>query len=96
VGLYMYPQLQQKTLEDKFIKYWHADMLRYEKKPIIQPGVNNMLPRYIRNKFSKTDRQSIFKENLILPTDSTNWLTEYTDINSLHYTQYFIMHLLAI
>jgi hypothetical protein len=22
----------------KFIKYWHEDMLRYEKVPIIQPG----------------------------------------------------------
>jgi len=38
----------------------------------------------------------MFKENLLLLKDSTNWLKEYTYINNLHYTQYFIMQLLAI
>jgi len=38
----------------------------------------------------------MFKENLLLLTDSTNWLKEYTYINNPHYTQYFIMQLLAI
>jgi len=36
------------------------------------------------------------KENLLLLTDSTNWLREYTYINNLCHTQHFIMQLLAI
>jgi hypothetical protein len=38
----------------------------------------------------------MFKENLLLLSDPTDWLTEYTCINNPHYTQYFIMQLLAI
>jgi len=38
----------------------------------------------------------MFNENLLLLTDSTNCLPEYTYINNLHYTQYIITQLLAI
>lgn len=36
------------------------------------------------------------KENLLLLTDSTNWLREYIYINNLRHTQHFITQLLAI